>query len=93
MDDRPRVLIPTLGPLAIKHMFPLMSDIASRLATKWYRYGPRNVITPTEDFTRLTLDTLALCAFDYRLNSFYEPTMHPFVISMLGFLRGAGEKA
>lgn len=88
-----RILIPALGPLAIRGMFPLMADIASQLATKWCRYGSKNVITPTDDFTRLTLDTLALCAFDYRLNSFYEPTMHPFVTAMLGFLRGAGEKS
>ena len=29
--------------------------------------------------TRLTLDTIALCGFGYRFNSFYRETPHPFV--------------
>jgi hypothetical protein len=39
-----------------------------------------------DDSTQLTLDTLALCAMDYRFNSFYKDEMHPFVSAMLGFL-------
>jgi len=40
-----------------------------------------------DDFTRLTLDTLALCAMDYRFNSFYRDDMHPFIAAMTRFLR------
>ena len=47
------------------------ADIASQLVLKLARYGPSYKIPPTDDFTRLTLDTLALCAMDYRFNSFY----------------------
>ena len=32
--------------------------------------------------TRLTLDTIGLCGFNYRFNSFYRETSHPFITSM-----------
>lgn len=47
----------------------------------------------TDDFTRLTLDTLALCAMDYRFNSFYTNDMHPFIASMTSFLSHGGARA
>ena len=37
-----------------------MHDIASQLVSKWARYGPANKIHVTEDFARLTLDSIAL---------------------------------
>lgn len=81
-----RVLVPAFGPLNIQAMFDSMKDIASQLVLKWARYGPSYQIPASEDFTRLTLDTLALCAMDYRFNSFYEPKLHPFVSAMVSFL-------
>lgn len=54
-----RVLMPAFGPLNIKEMFPEMLDIASQLVLKWARYGPKNTINTTADFTRLTLDSIA----------------------------------
>jgi cytochrome P450/NADPH-cytochrome P450 reductase len=59
-----------------------MHDIASQLVLKWARQGPEHRILATDDFSRLTLDTIALCAMDYRFNSFYQEDMHPFVKSM-----------
>ena len=38
------------------------------------------------DMTRLTLDTIALCGFGYRFNSFYRDTPHPFVEAMVRVL-------
>ena len=35
------------------------------------RFGPDHALDPTDDFTRLAFDTLALCVMSYRLNSFY----------------------
>jgi cytochrome P450 / NADPH-cytochrome P450 reductase len=63
-----RVLVPAFGPLNISAMFDDMKDIASQLILKWARF-PDYKIPTTDDFTRLTLDTLALCAMDYRFNS------------------------
>lgn len=84
-----RILIPAFGPLSIRGMFDEMYDIASQLVLKFARHGPHERIDASGDFTRLALDTLALCTMDYRFNSFYRDDMHPFVKSMLGFLGGA----
>lgn len=69
-----------------------MYDIASQLVMKWARQGPKAPITVTDDFTRLTLDTIALCAMGTRFNSFYHDEMHPFVEAMLGLLQGSGDR-
>lgn len=63
-----------------------MRDIAHQLILKWARQEEDHQILLTDDATRLTLDTIALCTMDYRFNSFYSEKMHPFVESMLGFL-------
>lgn len=54
--------------------------------------GPQCRISVTEDFTRLTLDTIALCAMDYRFNSFYQNEMHPFVQAMTGSLTASSDR-
>ncbi|KAK0637841.1 Bifunctional cytochrome P450/NADPH--P450 reductase [Lasiodiplodia hormozganensis] len=87
-----RVLISAFGPISIRGMFDEMYDIASQLVFKWARYGPNTAIEVAEDFTRLTLDTLALCAMDYRFNSFYSPEMHPFIEAMGSFLSECGRR-
>ena len=71
-----------------------MHDIASQLILKWARLGREYKIPVTTDFTRLTLDTIALCAMDYRFNSFYSDEMHPFILAMnntLGALNDDGQ--
>ncbi|KAF4625674.1 hypothetical protein G7Y89_g12486 [Cudoniella acicularis] len=88
-----RILVPAFGPLAIEGMFDQMQDIATQLLLKWARLGPSSQIAVTDDFTRLTLDTIALCAMDYRFNSFYSDSMHPFVDAMVGFLSESGNRA
>lgn len=69
-----------------------MQDIGNQLLLKWARLGPSEPITVTDDFTRLTLDTIALCAMDFRFNSFYTDKMHPFVDAMVGFLSESGDR-
>lgn len=68
-----------------------MYDIACQLTLKWARLGPDKVVAATSDFTRLTLDTIALCTMDYRFNSFYQDEMHPFVAAMTRMLRAGSE--
>lgn len=41
-------------------MFDEMHDIASQLVVKWARFGSKERINVPEDFTRLTLDSIAL---------------------------------
>jgi cytochrome P450/NADPH-cytochrome P450 reductase len=85
--------MPAFSPLSIQSMFDEMHDIASQLVMKWARYGSENIIHVTDDFTRLTLDTLALCAMDYRFNSYYSTEMHPFIEAMGDFLTECGDRA
>lgn len=88
-----RILMPAFGPLSVQGMFNEMHDIASQLVMKWARHGPDHKIVATDDFTRLTLDTIALCAMDYRFNSFYTDELHPFVGAMGDFLSESGRRS
>lgn len=88
-----RVLMPAFGPLSIRTMFDEMQDIATQLVVKWARFGPKEKIDVTSDFTRLTLDSIALCAMGTRFNSFYHENMHPFVDAMVGLLQESGARA
>ncbi|KAL5629572.1 hypothetical protein BROUX41_001178 [Berkeleyomyces rouxiae] len=87
-----RILIPAFGPVSMRGMFDDMYDIASQLALKWARNGPDVSIPVTEDFTRLTLDTLALCSMDFRFNSYYKDSLHPFIGAMGDFLVESGRR-
>ena len=87
-----RLLMPAFGPLGIRGMFDQMLDIADQMLVRWERFGPGSVIEVTDDMTRMTLDTIALCAFDYRFNSFYQREMHPFVGAMVNALAEAGAR-
>ncbi|EHK24213.1 uncharacterized protein TRIVIDRAFT_61018 [Trichoderma virens Gv29-8] len=89
-----RILMPVFGTIKIREMFPEMKDLAQQLCLKWARYGEEYVIDVTADFTRLTLDTLALCTMGFRFNSFHNGTvLHPFVDSMVRTLKEASVQA
>lgn len=87
-----RILMPVFGPSSLRNMFPQMLDIAEQLMLKWERHGAGHSIDVVDDMTRLTLDTIALCAFDYRFNSFYQSDMHPFVTAMVRALAESGAR-
>jgi cytochrome P450/NADPH-cytochrome P450 reductase len=67
-----RILMPAFGPAALRRMFSGMDDIAEQLMLKWERLGPAARIDVSDNATRLTLDTIALCSFSYRFNSLYR---------------------
>ena len=85
--------MPAFGPLSIRGMFDDMHDVAVQLSMKWARAGPDYAVAATDEFTRLALDTLALCAMDYRFNSFYQNEMHPFIGAMGAYLKESGGRA
>lgn len=87
-----RVLMPTFGPAGIRGMYDGMLDIAEQMMVRWERFGSDHTIDAPDQFTRLTLDTIALCGFDYRFNSFYQNEMHPFVDSMFNVLEEASSR-
>ncbi|KAI5855550.1 bifunctional P-450:NADPH-P450 reductase [Durotheca rogersii] len=88
-----RVLMPALGPMGVRDMFDEMHDIGSQLALKWARHGPDQQINAPDDFTRLALDTVALCSMGFRFNSFYSENLHPFINSMAEFLTECGRRS
>ena len=88
-----RILMPAFGPGAIRSMFPQMLDISEQLMLKLERQGKDQPINVSDAMTRLTLDTIALAAFGYRLNSFYQEKMHPFVEAMMFGLAEGGKRA
>ncbi|KAF4826625.1 Bifunctional cytochrome P450/NADPH--P450 reductase [Colletotrichum tropicale] len=89
-----RILMPVFGPLKIRSMFDEMNDLSEQLCLKWARLGPSVPVEVADDFTRLTLDTIALCSMDYRFNSFYlDKKTHPFVESMIAVLGEADLQA
>ena len=76
------ILLPNFSMQAIKGYMPMMVDLAQQLVEKWERLNPDDEIDVPADMTRLTLDTIGLCGFGYRFNSFYREEPHPFVASM-----------
>jgi cytochrome P450/NADPH-cytochrome P450 reductase len=83
------ILMAPFSMQAMRDYMPKMVDIADQLMEKWARLNPGEVVDVPADMTRLTLDTIALCGFGYRFNSFYRDTPHPFVEAMVRTLSEA----
>ncbi len=83
------ILLPTFSKHAMKDYHSMMIDISTQLIQKWERLNPMEEIDVPEDMTRLTLDTIGLCGFNYRFNSFYRETHSPFIMSMVRALNEA----
>jgi cytochrome P450 / NADPH-cytochrome P450 reductase len=77
------ILLPPFGNRAMQSYHPSMLDIAEQLVKKWERTNADDEIDVVHDMTALTLDTIGLCGFDYRFNSFYREDYHPFVESLV----------
>ena len=88
-----RILMPAFGPTALRDMFDDMLDISEQLLLKWERQGESRRIDVSDDTTRLTLDAIALCSFNYRFNSLYSERMNPFVDAMVRALVDSGERS
>ncbi len=88
-----RILLPSFSMQAMQGFMPMMLDLAEQLLDKWERLNPDDEIDIPADMTRLTLDTIGLCGFDYRFNSFYRQDAHPFVQHMVSALTLAQETA
>ncbi|MEJ4112993.1 cytochrome P450 [Corynebacterium kroppenstedtii] len=74
-----RILMPAFNKVALHNMFRDMADCADQLMLKWQRMSEDTPIDVADDFTRMTLDTIALASFSYRFNSFYSEKFDPFV--------------
>jgi len=77
------ILLQPFGNRAMQSYHSSMVDIAEQLVKKWERLNGDEEIDVVHDMTALTLDTIGLCGFDYRFNSFYRRDYHPFVESLV----------
>src|SRR3954452_6759884 len=73
------ILMTPFGNRAMQSYHPSMLDIAGQLVKKWERMNADDEIDVVHDTTALALDTVGLCGFDYRFNSFYREEYHQFV--------------
>jgi cytochrome P450 / NADPH-cytochrome P450 reductase len=87
------ILMAPFSLQAMRDYMPKMLDIADQLIDKWARLNPGEAVDVPADMTRLTLDTIALCGFGYRFNSFYRETPHPFVDAMMRTLAESQARA
>ncbi|RYU11814.1 bifunctional cytochrome P450/NADPH--P450 reductase [Nocardioides iriomotensis] len=87
------ILMAPFSLQAMRDYMPKMVDIAEQLLDKWTRLNPGDEVDVPDDMTRLTLDTIALCGFGYRFNSFYRDTPHPFVQAMVRTLSESQARA
>lgn len=87
------LLTPAFSRRAMKGYLPTMFDVARQLFARWDAFGPDHPVDLTADMTRMALDTIARCAFDYRLDSMRLDDTHPFVDAMVTWLAEAQARA
>lgn len=80
------ILLPNFSQRAMQGYHPMMLDIAEQLVLKWERLNADEEIDVVREMTNLTVDTIGLCGFGYRFNSFYHDAEHPFVSAMANAL-------
>jgi len=73
------MLLPTFSQSAMVDYLPMMIDVANQLVQKWQRLNADDEIDVVRDMTGLALDTIGVCGFGYRFNSFYRRDFHPFI--------------
>ncbi|TCN14867.1 cytochrome P450 [Sinorhizobium americanum] len=88
-----RLLTPAFGPLGLNSMFSKMVDVVDQMLLRWERFGSDAEIDVADNMTRLALDTIALCAFNHRFNSFYRNERNSFVTAMEGALKEVSRRA
>ncbi|MFT5794872.1 MAG: cytochrome P450/NADPH-cytochrome P450 reductase [Saprospiraceae bacterium] len=87
------ILMPAFSMGSMSNYFPMMLEIAEQMMTRWSQLNANDEIDVPADMVRLTLDTIGLCGFDYRFNSFSREEPHPFIDSMLVALQESIDRA
>jgi cytochrome P450/NADPH-cytochrome P450 reductase len=80
------ILLPTFSRQAMSNYFPMMLDVAGQLCLKWERLNSDDDIDIVHDMTAVALDTIGICGFNYRFNSFYRQDYHPFINALTNTL-------
>ncbi|MFK7751545.1 MAG: bifunctional cytochrome P450/NADPH--P450 reductase [Sedimentitalea sp.] len=80
------ILLPTFSRQAMSNYMPMMLDVAGQLCMKWERMNGDDEIDVVHDMTAVALDTIGICGFNYRFNSFYRQDYHPFIDALTNTL-------
>ena len=80
-----RILLPAFSQRAMRGYFDAMLAVAQQLVDTWARSAGQD-LNVADDMTRLTLDTIALCGFGYRFDSFAGARLHPFLEALVRVL-------
>ena len=80
------ILLPNFRQAAMQSYHSAMLDAAEQVILKWQRLNAEEDIDVVHDMTAVTLETIGICGFGYRFNSFYREGPHPFVSAMSGAL-------
>src|SRR6476646_9992032 len=76
-----RILLPAFAQRAMRGYFGMIRDVCDALIGKWTAADGQEVLA-ADDFTRLTLDSIALAGFGQDFNSFARDGLDPFLISL-----------
>ena len=80
------ILVPAFRRQAMAAYFGAMREMAETMLAHWDSLPEGTRVDVPEQMTRLTFDTIGLCGFGYRFDSFARDDPHPFVGSMIGAL-------
>lgn len=76
------ILVPAFRRQSMALYYEAMLEMAEAMLTSWDSLPDGARIDVPEQMTRLTFDTIGLCGFGYRFDSFGRADAHPFVGSM-----------
>jgi cytochrome P450 len=84
------LLMPAFSQAAMRRYHSTMLDIAEELTGNWDAHADaETTVDVSVDTTRVTLETIGLCAAGYSFGCFQSDNVHPFVEHMVSGLKGA----
>lgn len=83
------ILVPAFRRQAMASYYDAMLEVAESMLGHWDTLPDGAQIDVPEQMTRLTFDTIGLCGFGYRFDSFEQEAQHPFVGAMTAALTEA----
>ena len=83
-----RILKLGFGRKAMSDYLPIMMRQTEKLI-QWWRDRPGQAIDANQDFTRLTLEIIGLCGFDFSFSSFEQEEPHEFMLTIDSILAEA----
>lgn len=83
-----RILKPGFGRKAMSDYLPVIIQQTRKLIA-WWRSKPEKLIDANQDFTRLTLEIIGLCGFNYSFLSFEQEEPHSFMLTIDSILAEA----